>query len=397
MRSLLLIISGSIAAYKSLELIRLLRKSGVEVDVILTQGGAEFITPLAVSSLTGRKTYTDLFSLTDEVEMGHIQLSRKNDAILVAPASADILAKMAAGMAGDLATTALLATDKPVFVAPAMNAKMWTHPATQRNLAQLKADGITVLMPESGDLACGEVGDGRMMEPEAILKSVLRSRKPVRLQGTGFRVLVTAGPTHEPIDPVRYIGNHSSGKQGIAIAEALAAEGAEVHLVLGPTSEISPANVTTHRVTTAKEMLDACGQIMPVDVAICTAAVADWGIAKPAAQKMKKQGKTPTLTLTENPDILATIAHCPKNRPKLVIGFAAETENMEKNASAKLARKGCDWLLANDVSGGKVFGGDTNEILFLNGKGKTERWTGSKTEIAGKLTHKILQKLTTDN
>lgn len=388
MNSLLLIISGSVAAYKSLELIRLCKTAGVEVDVILTQGGAQFITPLAVSSLTGRKCYTNLFSLTDEVEMGHIELSRKNDAVLVAPASADILAKMAAGIADDLATTALLATNKPVFVAPAMNVQMWHHPATQRNLKQLQADGITVLQPESGDLACGEVGAGRMMEPSAILARVRGAGCGLQ----GKKILITAGPTHEPIDPVRYIGNHSSGKQGIAIAAALANQGAEVHLVLGPTSEIPPANVTTHRVTTAQEMLDACGSIMPVDVAICAAAVADWGVAQPAAQKMKKRdsGEAPKLALTQNPDILAAISHCPNNRPRLVIGFAAETENLEQNAREKLAKKGCDWLLANDVSGDKVFGKDSSEVLFFSSSKKPERWTGSKKEIAEKLAEKVL-------
>ncbi len=406
MKSLLLIISGSIAAYKSLELLRLLKTSGVELDVILTRGGAEFITPLAVSSLSGHKTYTDLFSLTDEVEMGHIQLSRKHNAILVAPASADLLAKMAAGLADDLATTTLLATNKPVIVAPAMNAQMWAHPATQRNLKQLKQDGIQILMPGSGELACGEVGAGRMMEPAEIMRHLSASLSSGQLRDTkqrglqrnqgkaSLRILVTAGPTHEPIDPVRYIGNHSSGKQGIAIASALAARGAEVHLVLGPTSEIPPANVHTHRVTTAQEMFDTCSTLMPVDVAICTAAVADWGI-KPASRKLKKRagGETPQLKLTENPDILAMISHRSKNRPKLVIGFAAETDNLEKHAREKLAKKGCDWLLANDVSGGKVFGAESNQVLFLSGKGKAESWKGTKTEIAGKLADKILEKI----
>lgn len=391
MRSILLIISGSVAAYKSLELIRLCKTAGIEVDVILTKGGAEFITPLAVASLTGRKCYTDLFDLTDEVEMGHIQLSRKADAIVVAPASADILAKMAAGMANDLATTALLATNKPVIVAPAMNVQMWDHPATQRNLKQLQADGITILQPANGELACGEIGAGRMMEPAAILARIQNLESGIK-KLKGKRILITAGPTHEPIDPVRFIGNHSSGKQGIAIAAALANHGADVHLVLGPTAEIPPANVKTTRVTTAQEMLHACGSIMPVDVAICTAAVADWTVAKPAKQKMKKRvsGEAPKLALTQNPDILATIANCPKNRPKLVIGFAAETENLEKNARAKLAKKGCDWLLANDVSGDKVFGKDTNSVLFLNGKKKPEKWQGSKQAIAEKLADAIL-------
>lgn len=393
MRSILLIISGSVAAYKSLELIRLCKTAGIEVDVILTKGGAEFITPLAVSSLTGRKCYTELFDLTDEVEMGHIQLSRKADAIIVAPASADILAKMAAGMANDLATTALLATNKPVIVAPAMNVQMWNHPATQRNLKQLQADGITILQPESGELACGEIGAGRMMEPAAILARIQNLESGIK-KLKGKRILITAGPTHEPIDPVRYIGNHSSGKQGIAIAAALANYGADVHLVLGPTAEAPAANMKTIRVTTAQEMLTACEKTLPVDVAICAAAVADWAVAKPATQKMKKRdsGEAPKLSLTQNPDILATLSHRKKHRPKLVIGFAAETENLEKNARAKLAKKGCDWLLANDVSSDKVFGKDNNEIMFFSGSKKPEKWQGSKQEIAEKLATKIMEK-----
>ena len=417
MKSILLIISGSVAAYKSLEFIRLCQKQGIAVQAILTRGGAQFITPLAVSALTGTHTYTELFSLTDEVEMGHIQLSRKHDAIMVAPASADILAKMAAGLADDLATTALLATNKPVFIAPAMNVQMWNHPATQRNLRQLRGDGIHIIDPEEGEMACGEVGAGRMAEPEAILKVVSRQLPAAREEERGqkaesamsarsaapcerqdvvqraqIKVLITAGPTHEPIDPVRYIANYSSGKQGIAIAEALAARGAEVHLVLGPSSEAVSATVTLHRVTTAQEMLAACESLLPAQVAICAAAVADWGVAEPALQKLKKRdsGEAPHLVLKENPDILATLANRKKQRPKLVIGFAAETEKLDINARAKLARKGCDWLLANDVSEGKIFGAEDNDLKFYSGSGKAEHWQGTKREIAERLAEKVL-------
>lgn len=396
MKSILLIISGSVAAYKSLEFIRLCQKQGIAVQAILTRGGAQFITPLAVSALTGTHTYTDLFSLTDEVEMGHIQLSRRHDAIVVAPASADILAKMAAGLAEDLATTALLATNKPVFIAPAMNVQMWNHPATQRNLRQLRSDGIHIVDPDEGEMACGEVGAGRMAEPGEILKRVQGSEfsvhKPVNVKPLGLKILITAGPTHEPIDPVRYIANYSSGKQGIAIAEALAARGAEVHLVLGPSSEPVSATVTLHRVTTANEMLAACESLLPAQVAICAAAVADWGVAEPAMQKLKKRdsGEAPHLVLKENPDILATVANRKKNRPKLVIGFAAETEKLDINARAKLARKGCDWLLANDVSEGRVFGAEDNDLKFYSSSAKAEHWQGTKREIAERLAEKIL-------
>jgi phosphopantothenoylcysteine decarboxylase/phosphopantothenate--cysteine ligase len=412
MKSILLIISGSVAAYKSLEFIRLCQKQGIAVQAILTKGGSQFITPLAVSALTGTHTYTDLFSLTDEVEMGHIQLSRKHDAVVVAPASADILARMAAGLADDLATTALLATNKPVFVVPAMNVQMWHHPATQRNLRQLRGDGIYIIDPDEGEMACGEVGAGRMAEPEAILAGIrhwasgigkihptaqgeARLVTPKRSEGGSgaqIKIIITAGPTHEPIDPVRYIGNHSSGKQGIAIAEALAARGAEVHLVLGPTSEPVSATVTLHRVTTAQEMLEKCESLLPAKVAICTAAVADWGVAEPAEQKLKKRdsGEAPKLVLKENPDILATLANRKKHRPKLVIGFAAETEKLDINARAKLARKGCDWLLANDVSDGKVFGAADTDVRFYSDSHKAEHWQGTKREIAEKLAEKVL-------
>lgn len=385
--SLLLIITGSVAAYKSLELIRALRKNNVEVDVILTKGAQEFITPLAVSSLTGRETYTDLFSLKDEVEMGHIQLSRKADVILVAPATADIIAKMATGQCDDLATTTLLATDKPVFVAPAMNHKMWEHAATQRNVKQLKKDGIILIEPVEGEMACGEYGVGRFAELDDILVRFQSSQNFQDKSLQGYKALVTAGPTHEPIDPVRFLGNRSSGKQGIAIAKSLADAGAEVHLVLGPTEQAAPANVKVINVMTADEMMAAVKKIK-ADIAICAAAVADWKVAGNRQKIKKSEAGTPSLTLQENPDILKWLSQEASPRPSLVIGFAAETENLKKNAKAKLKRKGCDWLLANDVSEGKVFGKDKNHVNFLP---QDENWHGTKQSIAERLTVKIIQ------
>lgn len=383
--SLLLIITGSVAAYKSLELIRQLRKQAVEVDVILTQAAQQFITPLMVSSLTGRETYSELFSLKDEVEMGHIQLSRKADAILVAPATADIIAKMAVGQCDDLATTALLATNKPVYVAPAMNHRMWSHAATQRNITQLLSDGITIIEPTEGEMACGEYGVGRVAEYDKILQVLQAISAAQNLRGKS--ILVTAGPTHEPIDPVRFIGNYSSGKQGIAIANALAERGAKVTLILGPTAENPPLSVSTVNVSTAQEMFEACKEALPVDSAICAAAVADWQVDE-SAQKLKKRGNNspPQLVLKENTDILQYLSQLQKDRPRLVIGFAAETENLLKNANAKLQRKGCDWLLANDVGEGAVFGADHNHVHFLPA-GK--EWQGSKTIIAEKLADEI--------
>lgn len=386
-KSVLLIISGSVAAYKALEVARLFQKRGVMVDAILTSGGQQFITPLAVSSLTGRETYTDLFSLKDEVEMGHIQLSRKADAMVVAPASADIMAKMTQGLCDDLATTALLATNKPVFFAPAMNHRMWDHAATQRNVEQLQQDGLTLIAPTEGDMACGEFGVGRMAEPEAIVEAVLGNQGSIERPLKGKRILVTAGPTHEPVDPVRYLANHSSGKQGIAIARSLAEAGAQVELVLGPTTEEAPLGVNLHRITTAQEMYEACQKLLPLDAAICTAAVADWRVES-ADHKIKKQdnGTPPTLSFTENPDILYWLANEAKPRPSLVVGFAAETENLQENANQKLARKQCDWLVANDVSDDKVFGKDQTQVTLLP---DGEVWQGSKTSIADNLIHKI--------
>ena len=384
-KSVLLIIGGGIAAFKSLELIRLLSKQGIRCRCILTRAAKEFVTPLSVASLSGEKVYDDLFSLTDEAEMGHIQLSRSADLIVVAPATADLMAKMATGQATDLASTALLATDKPVLIAPAMNIRMWLHPATQRNLKTLMDDGIRVVGPDEGDMACGEYGPGRMSEPEAILAKVLdffrpASEKPLR----GRKILVTAGPTHEPIDPVRYIANRSSGKQGYAIAAALAALGADVTLVSGPTRLEAPKGVRRHDVESAKEMLAACEAALPVDAAIFAAAVADWRVEARADQKIKKQdGMLPNLTLAENPDILATVSALKQNRPRLVVGFAAETEKIIENGQAKLAKKGCDWIVANDVGTGTgTFGGDDNRVFLLT-KENVEDWPKqSKDEVA---------------
>ena len=390
---IVLIVSGGIAAYKSLELIRRMKEQDIAVRCVLTRGGAQFVTPLSLAALSEDKVYQDLFSLTDEQEMGHIQLSRQADLIVVSPASADILAKMTAGLADDLATTVLLATDKPVLGAPAMNVRMWDHPATQANLATLKARGVSVIGPDEGPMACGEFGFGRLSEPADIVTAIqaaLSDQKDLPLKGR--KVLVTAGPTHEPIDPVRYIANRSSGKQGHAIAAALAAQGASVTLVSGPTHLPDPKGVTTIRVESARDMLAACKSALPVDVAIFAAAVADWRIASESDLKLKKQdgADCPTLTLMENPDILKTIAHSPSDRPALVIGFAAETGSVVEKAIAKRARKGCDWILANDVSlGTGTFGGDDNTIHFITQSG-TEDWPAqSKQAVAQALTDRI--------
>ena len=392
-KRILLIIGGGIAAYKSLELIRLCRKAGIAVTPILTRAGAEFVTPLSVSGLAGEKVYTDLFDLTDEAEMGHIQLSRVADLVVVAPATADLMAKMAAGLANDLASTALMATDKPVLIAPAMNVRMWQHPATQRNIATLKQDGVLFTGPEEGDMACGEFGPGRMSEPADILAAIERfygSDQPGLPHGpfTGRKVVITAGPTHEPIDPVRYIANRSSGKQGYALAEAAIALGAEVALVSGPVHLPVPPGVELIQVETAREMLAAVEGELPCDIAIFCAAVADWRTASDAKQKMKKDGsgKVPSLELTENPDILKTIGHLKKDRPPLVIGFAAETENVIGNAQKKLKAKAADLIVANDVSHeGGVMGGSENSV-HLVGKDDVESWDRmSKQEVARKL------------
>lgn len=391
---ILLIIGGGIAAYKSLELIRLLAKRGVRARAILTAGGAQFVTPLSVGALTEDKVYRDLFDLTDEAEMGHIQLSRAADLVVVAPATADLMAKAANGFASDLATTALLATDKPVLMAPAMNVRMWHHPATQRNLDRLRADGVRFIGPDEGAMACGEFGLGRMAEPEAIadaVESFLRERAQGRALA-GKRVLVTAGPTREPLDPVRYLSNHSSGKQGYAIAEALAGLGAAVRLVSGPVELPAPPGVALTRVETAREMLAACEAALPVEAAICVAAVADWRPADPAERKLKKGASGPApLTLVENPDILATLSRHAQ-RPLLVVGFAAETNDVEAHALAKLDKKGCDWIVANDVSG-DVMGGACNEVAIIR-RGAIERWARMpKAQVAQKLAAEIARAL----
>ena len=392
-KRVLLIIGGGIAAYKSLELIRLLSKDGIASRVILTKAGAEFVTPLSLGSLSGDKVYQELFSLTDEAEMGHIELSRSADLVVVCPATADLLAKAANGLANDLASTTLLATDKPVLMVPAMNVRMWEHAATKRNVAQLQADGVTVLTPDVGPMACGEFGPGRLPEPERILKEIRRMLAGPAGFGplAGFRAVITAGPTREPLDPVRFISNHSSGKQGYAIAEALARLGADVRLVTGPTQLPIPDGVTAVRVETAVEMHEAAKANLPADIFVGVAAVADWRPAARAQGKLKLKGGAEdkvALQLVENPDILKSIGTRKKDRPRLVIGFAAETSDVEKHAKGKLTRKGCDWVIANDVSG-DVMGGSDNEVLLIS-KAGTERWPRmSKAEVALKLAERI--------
>ncbi len=389
---IVLIVSGGIAAYKSLELIRRLKERGIVVRCVLTRGGAQFVTPLSLSALSEDKVYQDLFSLTDESEMGHIQLSRQADLIVVAPASADILAKMTAGLADDLATTVLLATDKPVMVAPAMNVRMWGHPATQANLSTLKSRGVAVVGPDEGPMACGEFGYGRLSEPATILAAILdrlgidSAAKPSAVSGRS--VLVTAGPTHEAIDPVRYIANRSSGKQGYAIAAALAARGARVTLVSGPTRLDAPDGVKLVSVESARDMLDACQAALPADIAIFAAAVADWRVTDAADRKLKKQedAPVPTLSLAENPDILKTVSQMTDGRPDLVIGFAAETGNVVETAHAKRLRKGCDWIVANDVSTGTgTFGGDENTVHLITADGADAWPTMTKVAVADRL------------
>lgn len=376
-RSILLIISGGIAAYKTLDLIRRARERGASVRAVLTRAAQQFVTPLSVSTLTEGKAFTELFDLKDEAEIGHIRLSREADLIIVAPATANLMARMANGHADDLATAVLLAADKPVLAAPAMNWKMWEHPATQRNVAQLRADGVHIVGPGEGAMACNEWGIGRMAEVEDILdaaESLLRGYIDRPMEG--LDVLVTAGPTHEPIDPVRYIANRSSGKQGFALATAAAQLGARVTLITGPVHLPTPPGVKIVRVTTAREMLEATEAALPVDIGVFAAAVADWRVANTHGDKIKKSGKTktPALTLVENPDILATIAKRSASRPALVIGFAAETENVIAHAKRKLAAKGCDWIVANDVSTEKgVMGGSQNEIHLVTAGG-IENW-----------------------
>jgi phosphopantothenoylcysteine decarboxylase/phosphopantothenate--cysteine ligase len=391
MRTITLVISGGIAAYKALELIRLLKKDGCRVVPVISKGGLEFVTPLSVSALAEEPAYSDLFSLTDETEMGHIRLSRISDLVVVAPASANMISKMAHGNADDLASTLLLATTTPVMVVPAMNPAMWAAPATAANIETLKKNGVEIFGPVSGDTACGEEGLGRMAEPAQILEAI---RQHFRRSGplAGKRAIVTAGPTVEAIDPVRFISNHSSGKQGYAIAEALMQAGADVTLVTGPVFIPTPATMRVVKVQTADEMLKAVEAHLPADIAVCAAAVADWKMETPSAQKMKKTDGVDRLELklTRTPDILKTLSSHAK-RPKLVIGFAAETGNLEQAAAAKLKSKGCDWLLANDVSNG-VFGADDNAILFMDG-GKPENWPRmAKADVAALVVKKIAAK-----
>lgn len=396
-KRILLIVSGGIAAYKALELVRRLRERGAEVRAILTKGGAEFITPLSLSALTEDRVYSDLFSLTDEAEMGHIQLSRAADLLVVAPATADILAKMTAGIADDLATTALLATDKPVLVAPAMNVRMWQHAATQENIVRLRERGVHIVGPNEGPMACGEFGPGRMAEVMEIIAAIER-RLGTAGALAGRKALVTSGPTHEPIDPVRYIANRSSGRQGHAIAEAFAAAGAETLLVSGPVSLDDPPGVRVIKVESAREMLEACLAALPVDVAVGAAAVADWRVAGVPTQKLKKKAELPELKLEENPDILAQIARHREARPRLVIGFAAETERVAEQGRAKRQRKGCDWILANDVSAESgTFGGADNEITLIDDSG-AETWPRlSKHAVARRLVERVARHLASES
>jgi len=427
-KRILLIIGGGIAAYKSIELVRLLRKSGYVVRCVITRAGEQFVTPLTLAALSENKVYTNLFDLKDEVEMGHIQLSREADLVVVAPATADVLAKMAAGIADDLATTLLLATDKPVLAAPAMNVRMWLHPATQRNVATLRGDGVAVLNPDEGEMACGEFGPGRLPEPATIFAAIenrlsnplassaveappLPSRVSTSLDTNGSldhqpdfapenhrplfgrRILITAGPTHEPIDPVRYIANRSSGKQGFAIAAAAAEAGAEVLLIAGPVPLPTPPGVIRVDVETAVEMAEEVRQGLPVDAAIMVAAVADWRAADTATQKIKKDGSgaVPPLALAENPDILAGVAKS-ADRPPLLIGFAAETNDVIAHAEAKLAKKACDWIVANDVAADPM-GGESNRVHIVSKNG-IDSWDRlPKAAVARKLMEKIADEL----
>lgn len=394
-KRVLLIVGGGIAAYKALELTRLLRKAGVAVRPILTAAGAHFVTPLSLGALAEDAVRTELFSTDDEAKMGHIELSRSADLVVVAPATADLMAKLAQGRADDLASTTLLATDKHVLMAPSMNVRMWEHPATQRNLAQLRADGVSFVGPDDGAMACGEFGMGRMAEPAVIAEAVLTALRP-SVAGilAGRHILVTAGPTAEPIDPVRVLTNRSSGKQGYAIAGALARLGGRVTLVSGPTALGPPTGVDRINVETAIQMLDACETALPADAAVCVAAVSDWRVDSAFGVKLKKgPGGPPSFTLVENPDILATLSKAGPARPRLVVGFAAETNDLEALARAKLSRKGCDWIVANDVSQEGVMGGDENEVLLITAAG-LDRWDRvGKTVIAERLASKIAEAL----
>ena len=390
-RHILLILGGGIAAYKSLDLVRRLRDQGAHVTPVLTRAGAEFVTPLSLSALAGSKVYQDLFDLTDEAEMGHIELSRAADLVVVAPATADLMAKMAAGLANDLASTLLLATDKRVLIVPAMNVRMWNHPATQRNLATLRGDGVLVTGPDDGVMACGEFGPGRMAEVPQIIAAISAALADGPLQGK--HILVTSGPTHEPIDPVRYIANRSSGAQGTAIARALAGLGADVTFVTGPADVPPPEGVHVVRVQTAAQMLAAVQAARPADAAVFAAAVADWRVANAGHSKIKKDAAgLPQLAFAENPDILATISQMGAGRPPLVVGFAAETDDVIANATAKRLRKGCDWIVANDVSPATgIMGGTENAVTLITDQG-AESWPRmTKDAVAAQLAQRIAQ------
>ena len=388
-RSVLLIVGGGIAAYKALELVRLLRKAGIAVTPILTEGGAQFVTAMSLSVLAGAKTRQALFSQEDEAEIDHIALSRAADLVVVAPASANLIAKAANGHADDLATTVLLATDKAVLMAPAMNVRMWQHPAVRRNVERLIADGVGMVGPDEGEMACGEYGPGRMTEPQAIFEAILARLETAPKPLARRHVLVTAGPTHEPIDPVRYLANRSSGRQGYAIAAALAELGAAVTLVSGPVALDPPKGASLVRVETARQMLDACRAALPADAAVMVAAVADWRPSVAADHKLKKVTAGAVVDLVENPDILAAIAAPGPQRPRLVVGFAAETQDLQANAAAKLRAKGCDWIVANDVSQEGVMGGEDNSVTVVTAQGG-EAWPRlAKTQVAAQLAQRI--------
>lgn len=394
-KHILLIISGGIAAYKSLELIRLIRKSGGRVTCILTKGGEQFVTPLSVAALSEEQVHTDLWSLRDETDMRHIRLTREADLVVIAPASADIMAKMANGLANDLASTTLLASDKPIMIAPAMNPQMWNHPATQENLKTLETRGATIIGPGCGEMACGETGDGRMLEATEIFDHINQFffERPLK----GKTAIVTAGPTYEPVDPVRFIGNRSSGKQGYAIAKALRDQGASVTLISGPSDLPAPAGITVNRVGTAAEMMKATEAALPADIAICAAAVSDWTPTNPADKKIKKDGKTsiPTIEFTETQDILKTVSNH-RNRPSLVIGFAAETNDLIENAKKKIQKKNCDWIIANDVAAETIFGADENHVYLITHKGETEWPRMAKSAVATKIVEHIIETMAAD-
>lgn len=393
-KHILLIIGGGIAAFKSLDLIRRLRERGAEVTPVITKAGQEFVTPLSASGLSAQKVYTELFDLTDEAEMGHIELSRAADLVVVAPATADLLGKMAGGLANDLASTLLMATDKRVLVAPAMNVRMWEHPACQRNVGTLKGDGVLFVGPNEGPMACGEYGPGRMSEPLEIVAAIEAALMDGPLKGK--HVLVTSGPTHEPIDPVRYIANRSSGAQGTAIARALSALGANVTFVTGPADVPPPDGVNVVKVQSAAQMLDAVQSALPADAAVFAAAVADWRVATESSSKIKKDGKgsLPVLEFAENPDILATVSQMTSGRPSLVVGFAAETDDVIVHATAKRERKGCDWIVANDVSPETgIMGGSENDVTLISDKGAEDWPRMGKDDVARQLAARIAVEL----